>query len=707
MRFVSWKLNYLSKCAHRIGPSERQYQGQYSSSAAKRSKAKIIIARLLVKPYPSYNPPERHLKKVLHEALTHFALSCFGRFTSSMTMIPGRVKRKPVAAQVQPEKSSPKTTERLIPQKLTPPSTNRSQMSPSDEPSRLPASDRHSSKVTNKAMPSTVTAAARPLSAATQIRRERQARLAQAAASPDASSQLIESVTGGSARSSGHNNTKTTESSYSRNSMRNISGGLSSGVGHSRQPPTVKSIPVLRRTKGTLQHLTERSLPPIPQPALQTQIQRKQQRQQQPPRLNSSASGSLTSPSPHQLGSLAQRVTLNQVSPDPDRLRPSLHIQALDKHTAPLRSRQKQDKPQRPTSSDSTRARIGPWTSEETGHRTDVENNIDLRQYIALNYQPRVSCVCARLGCKGECRDFTRMVPSYCIPERRLTEEPRKQQTCKQSAACSSPPQQHHSTRHSLQQRRTSKQSSHAQQPHFWEPLISTPLRQVNSSSPHVPYLPGIGLQQPSEAHPNLKIKAALKPSLKPSPSHLHVSDTSPKSISMPFSSSRRDSVSTAASSSTNHVSFYTTDDPEIAKALRDAEEDFGEPLLPWDVEVIKASMERRPKTRQRPPSTAQQRKEKQIVAWHKDTEANRAASESPTTALAVLLKTLSSMPRAAQQSVGLVGIGSVGHRRPTPCKPATISNSFDEIAFAPAQRAAIYEDDGFGHCTISWARNS
>ncbi|CAK7265313.1 hypothetical protein SEPCBS57363_001518 [Sporothrix epigloea] len=177
----------------------------------------------------------------------------------------------------------------------------------------------------------------------------------------------------------------------------------------------------------------------------------------------------------------------------------------------------------------------------------------------------------------------------------------------------------------------------------------------------------------------------------------------------MPFSSSKRDSISTAGSSSKNHVTIHGSDDPAIIKALREAEEDFGEPLLPWDVEVIKASMERRPKARQQPPSTTRQWKEKQMhfVAWHKDTEANRAASESPTTALAVLLKTLSGMPEDAQQSVGLVGIGSVCHRRPMLCPPATISNSFDETAFAPAQRAAIYEDDGFGRCTMSWTKNS
>ncbi|CAK7263202.1 hypothetical protein SEPCBS119000_000370 [Sporothrix epigloea] len=117
--------------------------------------------------------------------------------------------------------------------------------------------------------------------------------------------------------------------------------------------------------------------------------------------------------------------------------------------------------------------------------------------------------------------------------------------------------------------------------------------------------------------------------------------------------------------------------DPAIIQALREAEEEYGEPLLPWDKEVIVASMERRPHAKQRPPSTPLQKEERQIplIAWHLDPEANRAASESSTTALNVLLMTLSGMPNEALQSVGIVGVGAVASRRPALCQRATAAN--------------------------------
>ncbi|CAK7223293.1 hypothetical protein SCUCBS95973_005128 [Sporothrix curviconia] len=201
----------------------------------------------------------------------------------------------------------------------------------------------------------------------------------------------------------------------------------------------------------------------------------------------------------------------------------------------------------------------------------------------------------------------------------------------------------------------------------------------------------------------------SLSPMDPPPRSPLRDGTTSPKSITMPFSCPSPDPFTTTAPSpSTSRTTAYEAGDRAVAKALREAEKENGEPLLPWDVETIKASMERRPTSKRRPQPKPGQPKVKTMpfVAWHKDPDANRAASESSTTALAFLLKTLSSMPRDAQQSMGIVGIGSVGQKRPQPSPPASVT-TLDTMAPTSAQRAAIYEDNGFTDYTTSWPEGS
>ncbi|CAK7203502.1 hypothetical protein SEUCBS139899_006236 [Sporothrix eucalyptigena] len=382
--------------------------------------------------------------------------------------------------------------------------------------------------------------------------------------------------------------------------------------------------------------------------------------------------------------------------------------QIYDEAMAPLQQEQTEAM-QRPSSSDSDCARIGAWTSDERDHRTDGENEIDIKQLITASPQARPNRACLSLECNGDCPDCTPTVLSYDESGLRRQDAKPKQQLSSPPTLPSPPrnqlPQQQQrrqqpSPRPQPQPRQHQRRNSHLRQSDFYVPRISSPLRHAQVSSPqrHQPPSPQVVPRLPSPRPDSAEVSPLTPPPRSP----LRDETMSPVSFTMPFGRPDPEPVA-------NQITAYDTEDPAIDKALREAEEQNGAPLLPWDVETIKASMERRPRPRLVPAKPAP------FVYWHKDHNANRAASESSTTALAILLKTLSGMPQEAQQKMGIVGISSVRHKRPQPSPPATIT-TFDESARSAckhvtydslSQRANMYEEDGPGVYTTSWPESS
>ncbi|CAK7232261.1 hypothetical protein SBRCBS47491_008208 [Sporothrix bragantina] len=602
-------------------------------------------------------------------------------------MMPAKERKLLASVQAQTSQAQPKPAQRRIPPSSST-SSSRPQTSRSAVPPRPLTSSRPLPPLPAGATSSTSASATRPLSAATNMRRERQARLTQTNISSSQTSPATWTAPGVSSRPSVRSNASTGATSDS-SSVLSTNTSHSSNNGNNVCPPP----------------------------------------------------GPLSSRPPLQLASFAQRVANGQFDPSPNLPPPitapadllskeqvlpprRFHIDGQTYDDPLAASQRQQAEEQRPSSSDSTNRRIGPWTANETGHHTDGENEIDLHQYVSVVYQPRPQRACLSLDCNGDCRECTPIMLSYRVPEQ---QKPKEKETQKQQQQQQQrrqqpvvrpppPPQQQHPVTRPPQQRKSRRQSSQARQPKLWVPHISSPLRQAHPSSPYETLPPSPEIQRPSSPRPNSEniSPMSVSPLDPPSQSPLRDETMSPVSFIMPFSSSDPKHVTETASSNTSHTTAYETDDPAITKALCEAEKENGEPLLPWDVETIKASMERRPKAKRRvqQPQQPQQPinkpkvKTMPFVAWHKDPDANRAASESSTTALAFLLKTLSSMPQDAQQSIGIVGIGSVGQKHPQPSPPAT-ATLFDAIEFPSAQRAAIYEDDGFGDYTDSWPEGS
>ncbi|CAK7246304.1 MAG: hypothetical protein STHCBS139747_007931 [Sporothrix thermara] len=613
-----------------------------------------------------------------------------------------------------------------------------------------------------------------------QPSRERQARLTQsktakatataaasvsastfrAAAQPASRVSSQSRVRASSNASTGASSDSGSNSSGNGNNVRSVQRGPSSSTMQFTRPSTrpstraVKSRPSSIQTSGTSRLPASRSLPAIPQSPCQPQPQphSQQQTQQRPVRQARPPPGLLSSRPPLQQASFAQRMARAQFDPNPKKLPPPItapadllskeqvlpprwfHMdgQTYDQELSLLKLGQmEKPKVSRPPSSGSECGRIGPWTDKETGHHTDSENKIDVRQYVSLSHQSRPRRACFSLDCNGNCRDCKPMVLSFRAPEQKSREkvlqqpqqsqqpqqpqqpQPQQQQRRAESVSRSPPPQQ---------QRLTQQRNSQTRQPQLWVPRFSSPLRQAHPPSPYEPAPPSPEVKRPSSPHPSSEDVSpmSLSPLEPPPRSPLRDGATSPKPVIMPFSSPSPDPFATTTTithlSKSCPVAPETDFDTAVAKAIRKAEKENGGPLLPWDVEAIKASMEGRLKAKRRkqPQSQPQSKQRGQpkvktmpFVAWHKDPEANRAASESSTTALAFLLKTLSGMPADAQQTMGIVGIGSVGQRRfPHPTSPATATTKFGTPAGEPpasAQRAAIYEDDGLDDYTTSW----
>ncbi|KAL1903119.1 hypothetical protein Sste5346_000403 [Sporothrix stenoceras] len=237
------------------------------------------------------------------------------------------------------------------------------------------------------------------------------------------------------------------------------------------------------------------------------------------------------------------------------------------------------------------------------------------------------------------------------------------------------------------------RKNSQAQQPKLWVPRVSSPLRQAQLSSPYQTQAPQ-QQQQPPSPRPN---SADVSPLTPPPQSPTRDNDLMPERR-LPFDEPDVILRPTA----------YGAQDPGTIKALRAAEKQNGEPLLEWEVETIKASREKRFRTPQVPGDCSGSK----FVRWEKDPRANRAASESSSTALAFLLKSMKSMPSKEQKNMGIVSIGSVSQPCLLPCSvtPSTLAADYE----AEAHRAVIFEDNRsssgssiLGDYITSWPESS
>ncbi|OAA54295.1 k-cl co-transporter [Niveomyces insectorum RCEF 264] len=159
-------------------------------------------------------------------------------------------------------------------------------------------------------------------------------------------------------------------------------------------------------------------------------------------------------------------------------------------------------------------------------------------------------------------------------------------------------------------------------------------------------------------------------------------------------------------------------DDHHLVRFVKDVEKEIGEPLMPWDVEVIKAGFEAtlRDKAARRKfkewlaaeypsryssyfptrsdhsslPSFRSFAARKATTCWAKDPSANKAAAEAETPTLARLIQTLDSMPARHKIAEGVVGIGSVSCQ---PCPTTTTASA----ASSPSSTAAVV-----GHNTLT-----
>lgn len=443
-------------------------------------------------------------------------------------------------------------------------------------------------------------------------------------------------------------------SNGSTNSGNTSSSGICKGASNGGGRPMLPTEPAKKPSSiqtNTSRTYTERPLPPIHL----SPRQQMQQRQSRPPAQPLSARPPLQLQPKIQspvLASFAQRVSNNQsehgsglsspiaVLPQPfgdlqatQPRRFHMDGQTYDEAMAPLQGEQ-----HRPSSSASVRGRMGSWTHEERGNHTD-ENEVDVRRYVSVGYQPLPKRACLSPQCNGLCRHCTPMVLNYSTPEQRGNEE-------------------------NLQRQRQSK-SNRVWRPGFSTPRVSSPLRQSHPSSPR----------------PN---SADVSPLTPPPQSPLRDDTVSPERLVSFTGPNAAKSSSSAADKA---------DDPAIAAAIMAAEEQNGEPLLEWDVEAIKASLEGRMKTAGRP------------KRWDKDPRANRAAAESSSTALAFLIQIMSRTSLSEQKKLGIVSIGSVGQRYSQPVKAAA---SIVEVTSGPGyniqpEQAIVCDDDGSGDYGTSW----
>lgn len=395
-----------------------------------------------------------------------------------------------------------------------------------------------------------------------------------------------------------------------------------------------------------------------------------------------------------ELASFAERAARTQPGHDIDLPAPSTRQFHMDGQTYDDAVGHLQKELQRPSSSDSGRGRIGPWTDEEDADRRD-NDEVDIQKYVYIRFQPVPMSGCISPDCNSLCRHYNPTVQNHGVPEQRQQERkqnppprpppppllhrtppPPQQQSL-------SPPRQSLPRQPQLQQQaQHQRKNSQAWHPKLWVPQISSPLRQAHVSSPHQAQDPQ--QQQPLSPRPN---SADVSPLTPPPRSPLRDAGASPEKGEV-FNGPEAVPRPTA----------YNTRDPAIAEALCDAEKQNGEPLLEWEIETIKASKEGRTRTPKiKGPHV--------FVRWEKDPRANRAASESSSTALAFLLKSMSGMPSQEQTKLGIVSIGSVSQKRPqpSPAAPTTPAASLVNVTSAgrqayyeaQARQAVVYEDGG------------
>ncbi|KIH88517.1 hypothetical protein SPBR_07549 [Sporothrix brasiliensis 5110] len=245
------------------------------------------------------------------------------------------------------------------------------------------------------------------------------------------------------------------------------------------------------------------------------------------------------------------------------------------------------------------------------------------------------------------------------------------------------------------QQSQHKRKNNLPRHPELWVPRISSPLRQAQLSSPYQAHNP--------------------EPQNLPSP-RPNSADVSP--LTPPPQSPARDKALSperktlfAVPDTGSQPSIYGTQDPAIVEALLVAEEEKGEPLLEWESETIKAS--RGSKAR-----TSKVHRRSVFCRWERDPCANRAASESSSTALAFLLKSMTGMPSKEQKQMGIVSIGSVSQKCLQPSEAVAAVTTVPTVPAidyeARAQQALLYENDGSsndgsscGDYTTIWPESS